>query len=182
VGIMPGHIHKPGNVVLFPQRHSHLRGRLQFDDEQYRQSTCVGLAENPVIGTLFVEVLELFMKDPQPEGSSWSARSAGPMNNPPQNYQNERHQTGRRLYCRKDRATGEKKGPCRCHYSSGESTAQSKVDILCQAGVEWSIFPMKSPRPQPKIRTLIPAQNSYNTYQSHLLNPWGCGGQIESPR
>jgi succinyl-CoA synthetase alpha subunit len=66
IGIMPGAIHKKGNVgVLSKSGTLTYEAVGQLSALGIGQSTCVGIGGDPVNGTSFVDVLTLFQSDPQ---------------------------------------------------------------------------------------------------------------------
>jgi succinyl-CoA synthetase alpha subunit len=66
VGIMPGQIHKPGGVGVI-SRSGTLTYEVVYDltEKNFGQSTCIGIGGDPIVGTGYVDLLEMFEKDEQ---------------------------------------------------------------------------------------------------------------------
>ncbi len=147
VGIMPGHIHKPGSIGVVSRS-----GTLTYEVVYHLtlngigQSSCVGLGGDPIIGTRFVDVLEMFMKDDQTKGIVMVGEIGGEDEQTAAEYIKKKATkpiVG--FIAGKTAPKGKRMGHAGAIISSGDSTAEAKIQVLKAAGVTLVDFPDEIP-------------------------------------
>jgi len=147
VGIMPGRIHLPGNVGVISRS-----GTLTYEvvwaltSAGMGQSTCIGVGGDPVIGTKFVELLELFEKDPGTAGVVLIGEIGGDDEEKAAEFIRSSMKKPVAAFISGRTAPPEKRmGHAGAIVSGGRGTAEAKVEALKSAGVPVADRPDQVP-------------------------------------
>ncbi len=147
VGIMPGHIHKPGPVGVISRS-----GTLTYEVvynltlNNLGQSSCVGLGGDPIIGMRFVDALELFNSDPETKGIVLVGEIGGGDEQLAAEYIKVNVKKPIVSFIAgKTAPEGKRMGHAGAIISSGDTTAAAKIKVLTDAGVTIVDFPDEIP-------------------------------------
>ena len=137
VGIIPGHIHKQGGTGVI-SRSGTLTYEVVYDltEKNIGQSTCIGIGGDPIIGTGFVELLEMFENDSQTESIVIIGEIGGSEEENAAEFIKTSISKKVVAFISGRTAPPEKRmGHAGAIVSAGKGDAQSKVDALQEAGV-----------------------------------------------
>jgi len=137
MGIMPGHIFTPGPVGMVSRS-----GTLTYEIvwELTRaglgQTTCVGIGGDPLPGTRFLEVLEMFEQDPETKAVVMVGEIGGTDEEAGAEYIKTMTKPVVAFISGRTAPPGKRMGHAGAIVSGGKGTAQSKVDALLAAGAK----------------------------------------------
>jgi succinyl-CoA synthetase alpha subunit len=143
IGIMPGHIHLPGRIGIISKS-----GTLTYEAVGQTtalgigQSTCVGIGGDPINGTSFIDVLEMFQKDSETDAIIMIGEIGG-------NLEIEASEWIRRnmkkpvvgFIAGQTAPKGKRMGHAGAIISGGKGTAEEKIEAMKSCGLHVAMSP-----------------------------------------
>lgn len=135
MGIMPGHIFEPGSIGMVSRS-----GTLTYEivwelsNAGLGQTTCVGIGGDPLPGTRFIDVLQMFEADPKTEAIVMVGEIGGTDEEVGAEYIKSMRKPVVAFISGRTAPPGKRMGHAGAIISGGKGTAASKVEALLAAG------------------------------------------------